>query len=133
MMMALRHAVRGPRRAPGSTVVAAATLALGIGVNAGIYALADAVLFRPLAPNDPDRARWITRPTRGRPDVTGFIFSYFDSRDARERAGTLDAMAPAAPTPFVMRADGSRYRTPGEAPQPPVYCRSRRWTAGRRP
>jgi len=43
-----RLAVRHLMSAPGFTVVAALTLALGIGVNSAIFALADAALLRPL-------------------------------------------------------------------------------------
>ena len=48
-------AVRQLKRAPGFTVVAALTLALGIGANSAMFALADAALFRPLPFRDPDR------------------------------------------------------------------------------
>jgi len=51
----IRFAVRQLIAAPGFTVVAAITLALGIGVNSAIFALADAALLRPLPFPDPDR------------------------------------------------------------------------------
>ena len=51
----IRFAFRQLRRAPGFTAVAALTLALGIGANSAIFALADATLLRPLPFGDPDR------------------------------------------------------------------------------
>ena len=51
----IRFAIRQLIAAPGFTVVAAITLALGIGVNSAIFALADAALLRPLPFPDPDR------------------------------------------------------------------------------
>jgi len=51
----LRIAARGLRRAPLFTAVAAATLALGIGANAAIFSLIDAVLLRPLPFPQSDR------------------------------------------------------------------------------
>jgi putative ABC transport system permease protein len=48
-------ALRQLRRAPAFAVIAAVTLALGIGANGAIFALVDAALLRPLALRDPDR------------------------------------------------------------------------------
>jgi len=50
-----RLAVRHLIAAPGFTLVAAVTLALGIGVNSAIFALADAALIRPLPFGQADR------------------------------------------------------------------------------
>ncbi len=51
----VKFAMRQLTRAPGFTAVAALTLALGIGANSAMFALADAALFRPLPFRDPDR------------------------------------------------------------------------------
>jgi putative ABC transport system permease protein len=50
-----RFGMRQLWRAPAFTLVAAATLALGIGANSAIFALADATLLRPLPFRDPGR------------------------------------------------------------------------------
>ena len=51
----VRFAVRQLKSAPGFTFVAVVTLALGIGANGAIFALADATLLRPLPLPEPDR------------------------------------------------------------------------------
>ena len=51
----VRFAIRQLRRAPGFTLVAALTLALGIGANSAIFALADATLLRPFPFPEADR------------------------------------------------------------------------------
>jgi predicted permease len=50
-----RYGVRALRRSPGFTVTALATLVLGIGVNATLFALVNALLFQPWPAPDPDR------------------------------------------------------------------------------
>ena len=51
----VRFALRWLRRSPAFTLVAIASLAIGIGFNTALFTLVDAMLFRPLPVERPDR------------------------------------------------------------------------------
>jgi predicted permease len=51
----IRFAVRWLRKSPGFTLVAVASLAIGIGFNTALFAIVDAVLFKPLPVTEPAR------------------------------------------------------------------------------
>src|SRR5688500_4170852 len=74
MLSDFRVAVRLLRARPLFTVVALATLAVGIGSNAAIFAVVDAVLLRPLP--YPGGERLVALYSRYLPS-TGYDFPYF--------------------------------------------------------
>ncbi len=88
----LRYALRTLRKSPGFAAVAIATLALGIGANAAIFSVVNAVLLKPLPF---ERAGELVRVTsdfsrRGAADVGLSAPELFDYR---ERAGVFSSMS----------------------------------------
>jgi putative ABC transport system permease protein len=85
-----RYALRGMRRSPGFTAVAIVTLALGIGVNATVFTVTDAVLFKgfPFVARN-DRILYIDS-WKGN-DETGV--SWPDFEDWRAQAKSFEGMA----------------------------------------
>jgi len=86
----IRYALRSFRRAPGFTLVALVTLALGIGGTTAIYSIVDGVLLRPLPYSDPGRILRINRI-----GATGGLdsFSAADYRDLKKDATSFAALA----------------------------------------
>jgi predicted permease len=66
----LRHAARVLSREPGFATTAILSIALGIGVNASIFSVADGMLFRPLPYPDPGRLVLLQPYSRGNPNGT---------------------------------------------------------------
>ncbi len=62
---------RALRRAPGFTLAAGVSLALGIGANTLVFSLLDSTVLKPLALPEPDRLVAIWTVTSDRPDVLG--------------------------------------------------------------
>src|SRR5262245_57121252 len=84
-------ALRQMKAAPGFTLVAALTLALGIGANSAIFALADATFLRPLpftAPHDRLVMIWERYPNGYLSQVTPPDFA-----DWADQNRSFDAMA----------------------------------------
>ena len=79
----LLYALRGFRHNPTFTVVAIASLALGIGLNTAMFNLVDAVLLQPLPVRDPARLVSLYTMDHASP---GFLYcSYPNFKDYRDR------------------------------------------------
>lgn len=85
----VRHSIRGLRHSPGFTLTAIATLAIGIGVNAAVFTVANAMLFKgfPLVERN-DRILYIGS---GGPGYAHFV-SYPDFEDWRTQSKTFKGM-----------------------------------------
>src|SRR5919108_3227781 len=89
------YGVRTLRKQPGFTMAAVLTLALGIGSNAAIFSVVNAVLLRPLP--FPDSKELVALYTRYLPS-TGYDFPYFalsgpEFTDVRSRVDAFAAVA----------------------------------------
>ena len=89
----LRFAMRGLRRTPGFTAVAALTIALGIGGSTAIFSVVNTVLLRPLPFGDGERLVRIQQ-TVDRPDGTlGRVgVSQLNFAELRERSRAIESM-----------------------------------------
>ena len=99
----LRYGARMLVKRPGFTLIAAITLALGIGANTAIFSVINAVLLRPLPYVEADRLVWLTErealiPTRW--------ISYPNFLDWRARSQSFEAMATIRGWQMTMTGDG---------------------------
>jgi len=87
--------VRVLRRKPAFTMTAAITLALGIGVNAGLFAILESVLIRALPYQDAGRLFMVREKTG--PDATVTKLSGPDFDDIHDQGHSLDQVAELLP------------------------------------
>ena len=86
-----RHGLRALRKQPVFTIVALATLALGIGANAAIFSLVRAVLLEPLPYHQPDDLVVFWNASRAQSDDTWFSErELYEYRAATRSFASLD-------------------------------------------
>ena len=88
----LRFALRGLRSRPGFSLTVLLTLALGIGANAAIFTVVDAILLRPLPYTQPDRLVHLWERYKSNVDGRSEA-SYPDYLDWRTRNRTFADLA----------------------------------------
>jgi predicted permease len=86
----LRHGLRALIKSPGFASVAILTLALGVGANAAIFSVLQAVVLRQLPYHDPDRIAvlWTKNIRQNLPDGS----SYLNFRDWKEQSKEFEDM-----------------------------------------
>src|SRR5512141_927208 len=86
----LVYALRRLVQAPGFTLVAVVTLALGIGANSAIFSIIHAVLLKPLPFADPDRLVRLSQVWEGR---SSGVYSPQNFLDVEAQAKSCEALA----------------------------------------
>ena len=110
MFRDLRFAIRTLRQNPGFTLVAIISLALGIGANSAIFALADALILRPMPVPHPGDVVAVVTETRGSGVSKLFSYSgvsYPDYRDLRDRSQSFAGLSANQFSTFGFAADAN--------------------------
>ena len=89
----IRFALRTLAKSPGFTIVALTALALGIGVNATVFTLTNAILFKGFPFDKSDRILYLNTKDSSRPANQFSGVSYPDFRDWRDQAKSFDGLA----------------------------------------
>lgn len=109
----LRYAARMMRRQPGFAAAAIVTIALGVGLNTGIFSVLNGVLFRDLPAPDAHELVSIYQTLEGVPDREGAhrlgLLSTSEYRTYHDRTQALSGI--------IGHSDPSRTTLGGEAPQ----------------
>jgi len=88
----VRYAMRGLHKAPGFTVVAILTLALGIGATTAIFSIVNTILLRPLPFKDSERIVHVWTKTPMFPDFNLGV-SKPDFDDLQSQAHSFESLA----------------------------------------
>ena len=108
----VRYSIRTLFNDPGFAIVAVFALALGIGVNTGIFTLLNAVALRPLPVTEADQVVSVYQSFRGNMDrkVNGAIsyFSYPEYLDYRDHNQVFSGLAASAHAVASLRGADAR-------------------------
>ena len=95
----LRYALRSLRKTPSFTIVALLALALGIGANAAMFTIVNAVILRPLPYKDSGRLVYLMEAFKRRP---GMSFSYPEFQDYHNQNHVFDGIAAIQGEAFIL-------------------------------
>src|SRR5579863_10751166 len=118
----LRYALRQMIRRPGFTAVVLATLALGIGANAAIFSVLDAVLLRPLPYDQPQQLVkvWTRFTGIGLPNDQNWV-SAPEFRDMQQLNHSFSELAAIGTGSFNLGVKGSPQRVVGSSVSPSLF------------
>src|SRR5580692_7225598 len=110
-LLDIRYALRGLRKNPGFAIVCLLTLALGIGANAAMFTVINAVLIRPVpGVSNPGGLVILERLQKNNPD---FAFGYPDYLDYRDQNQSFTGLAARCRTSLAL-SRGTTERITGE-------------------
>jgi predicted permease len=113
LLQDLRYALRMLRKHPGFTVIAVLTLALGIGANAALFTLTDAVLLQSLPVKAPDQLVTITSVDPKIADRNN-SFSYPMYQDLRDKSEVFSGVLARGGAQMNVSYEGRNDRIRGE-------------------
>lgn len=99
-----RYSIRLMRRRPGTTLLVLMALALGIGLNAAIFTVVNAVLLRPLPISDPDRVMRLYAKVNRTGATLGI--SYPEYLDWKTQSRSFEAIAAMRALSFMSTSHG---------------------------
>jgi predicted permease len=88
MLADLKHTVRQLRKSPGFAATAVLTLAIGIGANAVVFSVLNALILKPLALPHAEQLMFLERMPVDSPNQ-----SYLDYRDMRDQTSAFSGLA----------------------------------------
>jgi predicted permease len=100
----IRFAARTLVKSPGFTLVAVATLALGIGANTAIFSVINAILLRPLPYPQAERLVFLTEWSEQVPEMS---FSIANLKDVRDQASVFESIVGYNGQNFVLTGAGA--------------------------
>jgi putative ABC transport system permease protein len=99
LLQDVRYGWRTLRNTPSFTLVAVLALALGIGANAAMFTIVNAVLLRPLPYKDSSRLVYLAEAFKRQP---GMSFSYPEFQDYHAQNNVFESMAAVQGEAFIL-------------------------------
>ena len=114
----LRYGLRTLVKKPGFTLIAVITLALGIGANAAIFSVVNAVLLRPLPYPNAERLVAVSENSLEAPDIS---VAYPDYLDWQTQQSVFEEMSARMPTGGVITGANEPERVIGRLVTPSFF------------